>query len=269
MARLAGKIAVITGAASGIGRAGALRFAREGATVAVVDVDRTGAEETVALVEAGAGTACAFACDVAVEEQVTATYRAVEAAFGGLDVLYSNAGIPMTVPLERLTVEQWDRVMEVNARGTFLMAKHAAPLLERRGGAIVTTGSTVGLVPTTNRASYVASKGAIIMLTKALALELGPRGIRVNCVCPGPIDTPAMRTFLTSQFGAERPIEEHLATYGTLMPLRRIGTGDDVAAAAAFLASDDASWITGAILPVDGGKTISAPELFGAEMAQR
>jgi NAD(P)-dependent dehydrogenase (short-subunit alcohol dehydrogenase family) len=267
--RLAGKVALITGAGSGIGRAGAVRFAREGAAVAVVDIDAARAEETVALVTAERGTALAVACDVASEEQVVAAYAEVVERFGRLDILYSNAGIPLTLPIERISVAQWDHVMDVNVRGTFLMARHAAPLLQEHRGAIVTTGSTVGLVPTNNRAAYVASKGAIIMLTKALALELGPRGIRVNCVCPGPIDTPAMRTFLTNQFGTDRPIEDHLATYGRMMPLQRVGTGDDIAAAAVFLASDDAAWITGAILPVDGGKTISAPELFGPEMARR
>src|SRR5205823_6641691 len=129
-------------------------------------------------VAANGGKARAFVCDVSREEQVQRLYDEVESAFGGIDVVYCNAGIPMTVPLERLSVEQWDRVMAVNARGTFLMAKLGAPYLAKRGGgAIVTTGSTVGLVPTTNRAAYVASKGAIITLTKALALELAPLGI--------------------------------------------------------------------------------------------
>ena len=252
--KLKDKVAVITGAASGLGRASALRFATEGAAVGVADINEQGAAETVDLIRVAGGTALALQTDVTDEDQVKSTLTRVADEFGGIDILFSNAGIPMAVPITKLTVDQWDTVMSINVRGAFLTAKHGVPLLERRGGGVILiTGSIAGLVGLESQPAYAASKGARVMLTKALAIDLAPLQIRVNCICPGSVDTPALRTFLTQRFGTEHPVEYHLSTYGNRYPLGRIGTTEEIAAAAAFLASDDAAWITGQVLAVDGG----------------
>jgi NAD(P)-dependent dehydrogenase (short-subunit alcohol dehydrogenase family) len=248
------KVAVITGAASGLGKASALRFAAEGASVAVVDINEEGAAATVDQITTAGGSALALRVDVTEEGQVSAALARVVDEFGGVDILFSNAGIPMAIPITELTVAQWDTVMSINVKGAFLTAKHGVPILERRGGGVILiTGSIAGLVGLESQPAYCASKGALAMLTKALAVDLAPLKIRVNCICPGSVDTPALRTFLVQRFGTEHPVEHHLSTYGNRYPLGRIGTTEEIAAAAAFLASDDAAWITGQVLAVDGG----------------
>jgi NAD(P)-dependent dehydrogenase (short-subunit alcohol dehydrogenase family) len=252
--RLQGKVALITGAASGIGLATAELFCREGAAVALVDSQAQAAEDAAARLRQGGFRARAAAADVTRSPEVR---RAVEDAvreFGRLDVLFANAGIGYTGELVATTDEDWDRVMGVNAKGVFLCCREAVrQMLAQRpaGGSVVLNGSISGLVGIPGQAPYAPSKGAVVEMARQLAVEYAARGVRVNCVCPGTVDTPLLRRAMAMAPDAQAFFDMLAAGH----PIGRIGRAEEVAAAVAFLASDEASFITGAILPVDGGYT--------------
>jgi len=247
--RFDGKVAVVTGAGSGIGRATAIRLAAEGAAVACVDVVPDHLDETVeALGVLGAKTV-AYRCDVTDEAQVIQTVADVAANLGRPDVLCNVAGIGTFAHTTEMPLATWDRILAVNLTGTFLMAKTVLPhLLEPPGGNIVNVASTSGLMGAAYSAAYCASKGGVVMLTKALATEYAGRGVRVNAVAPGGVDTPLIASFQLPE-GADRKHVHRITS--------RMGfcTPDQVAAAIAFLASDESAYTTGAVLAVDGGIT--------------
>ena len=229
--RLKNKVALVTGSASGIGAAIAHRFAAEGALV--IGFDLAPSECELALI-----------ADVADEDQVReATARAVERC-GRIDILSTNAGIAIRKPLDELTAEEWDRVIRVNLRGVFLAGKYTIPHMPR-GASFIHMASGVGLVGVRNRAVYTATKGAIVALTRNMALDYAHRGIRVNCICPG-----FTRTALTRALFEDPEREE---AFTALHPLGRLGEPEDIANAALFLAGEESAWVTGIALPVDGG----------------
>jgi len=238
------RVVVVTGAASGIGREAALRFAAEGARVAIIDQDAVGAAGTAALA-ANAGAEAAVLCaDVSQEPDVIAAFAEVRRQFGRVDVLVNNAAVDFAARLGDTTVEDWDRVLGVNLRGVFLCSREALPLMEA-GGAIVNVASVNALVAVPARAAYSAAKGGVVALTRQMALDYAP-AVRVNCVCPTVTDTPMARS---------GGVDPH--TVGGLHPLRRIATPADVANAILFLASDEGAYLTGVVLPVDGGWTMA------------
>ncbi len=247
--RLKDKVAVVTGAASGIGRSGALEFAKEGARVVAVDIHRAGVEATARqIVEAG-GVAVPVECDVAdprsVEQLVTKTL----AAFSKVDVLFNNAAIQVSKTVEDMTFEEWNRQMAVNVGGVFLCSKYFLPELRKTRGSIINMSSVNGFFVEPMCAGYCATKGAIIALTKAMAIDHGREGIRVNCICPGYIDAGLAEAYFQAQ---PDPVAARLAA-GGLHALGRIGRPEEVARAAVFLASGDASFMTGSAVVVDGG----------------
>jgi len=250
MGSLTGQRALITGGASGIGRATALLFAREGAAVSVVDVDEAGAQAVAQTIVDDGGQAISVRCDVT---QTADCQRAVEqtvSVLGGLDILFNNAGIIRRATLLETTEAEWDQVMAVNVKSIFLLSKYAIPVMaEAGGGVIINMASGWGLVGGHKAAAYCASKGAVVLLTKAMALDHGEQNIRVNCICPGDTDTPMLRDE-AEQMG--EPIERLLAD-GAQRPLGRIGRPEDIAQAALYLASDASSFVTGTALVVNGG----------------
>jgi NAD(P)-dependent dehydrogenase (short-subunit alcohol dehydrogenase family) len=250
MGRLTGKRALITGAASGIGRATALLFAREGAAVVVVDVDEVGGQAVAQAIRDEGGRAMFVRCDVTqAEDCQRAVQRAVD-EFGGLDILFNNAGIIRRATVIGTTEEEWDRVMAVNVKSIFLLSKCAIPVMAQAGGgAIVNTSSGWGLVGGRNAVSYCASKGAVVNMTRAMALDHGAQNIRVNCICPGDTDTPMLRNE-ARQLGES---DEVFLADAADRPLQRIGRPEDIARAVLYLVSDDASFVTGTALVVDGG----------------
>ena len=250
--RFVGRTAFITGAGSGIGRAAALRLAAEGAAVACADINLPSAEATVEMIEQAGGKGLALQCDVAEERSMLDAAAEAARTGGRIDILFNNAGVAVRLPVGEQDVEGLDRVLRVNIRGAFLCAKSVLPYLTRPGGVIINTGSIVGLVGVRNRAAYSLSKGALITLTKNMALDYAQEGIRVNAVCPGFVDTGMTKGLFADAEKAERIRLMH--------PLGRFATADDIAAAVAFLASDDAAFITGQALAVDGGFTAGRPE---------
>ncbi len=250
------KVVLVTGAGSGIGRATALQFADEGASLAVADIDRESAQRTAAEIRLQGRDALAIQADVAVEEDCRSMVAAVRAEFGGLHVLFNNAGIGGgDRPLMNLDAEEWDRLIAVNLRGTFLGCKYALPaLIASGGGAIVNMASSMaGWDALYGGGAYMASKEAVAGLTRNLALEAAPFGIRVNAVCPGIIET----RLSSSQSEAGRDdTEDFFARFRQRIPLGRVGQPEDVGAAVIFLASDDARHITGSMLLIDGGQTL-------------
>ncbi len=252
--QLLGKVALITGAGSGIGRAAAQRFASEGCAVAVVDMLASAAEETAGKIVADGGRAIACPADVTVDAEVRAVLdRAVE-AFGGLDVLYNNAGVNSSGSVVDATEEDWDRCFAVNVKGTFLCSRAAAAHLAASGsGAIVNQASVAALVGVPNFAAYCAAKGAVVALTRSMAIDLAPSGIRVNVICPGTVFTPLMEPMLRAR--GDGDMEVGLARTVVKYPIGRLGTPEEIASAALFLASAGASFLTGSILTADGGMT--------------
>jgi NAD(P)-dependent dehydrogenase (short-subunit alcohol dehydrogenase family) len=251
--RLSGKAAVITGASTGIGRAAALRFAREGARLIVADIRDDDAESLCREIERGGGTAHYVRTDVARRaDNERAIDRCVE-RYGAIDILFCNAGITLPKLLPESSDAEIERLLGVNLLGVLYAARHAIPrMLEQpRGGTLLFTASKTGLVAQTDSPVYCASKGAIVMLAKALALDYATRGIRVNALCPGIIETPMLREFADSRPDPAAAWQ----TYSVAQPIGRLGTPEECADAALWLVSDEASFITGVALPVDGGFT--------------
>jgi NAD(P)-dependent dehydrogenase (short-subunit alcohol dehydrogenase family) len=253
MGRLDGKVALITGGGSGMGREACAVFAAEGARIVTLDVDAPGLEGTAALVEGAGGEILTVVADVADEAQVAAAIGAAVARFGALHILYNNAGVlwrDRDVSVLDVDEEIWDRVFAINLKGMVWVCKHGVPkLIEAGGGAIVNIGSTSALLgDTIPQDAYTASKGAVISFTRNLAVQFAPQQVRANCIHPGFTDTP-MQTVRTSD---PAWMEEAKGW----IPLGRLGTPRDVVNAALFLASDEASYITGAELVVDGGNMV-------------
>lgn len=251
--RFEGKVVLITGAAGGIGRAAAVRFAAEGASLGLVDLSRDGLRETQAAVEKAGGVAHTVEADVTRSADVARYAAAVAERWGGVDCFFNNAGILGAVrPLVDYPEETFDRVLAVNVKGVWLGIKTVAPLLRARGGGvIVNTASIAGLRGSRNLVAYTASKHAVVGLTRTAAIELAPAGIRVNAVCPSPIDTDMVRV-LEEGASPANPAAFHERMAATI-PLRRYGKPEEVAALVAFLCSADAGYLTGGIYTVDGG----------------
>lgn len=248
--RLENKKAIVTGGAGGIGRATSLAFAAEGASVAVVDLNADAAEAVAEEIRAAGGTAVAIAADVSSEDDIIRVVETANEALGGIDVVFNNAGIIRRTTAVETTVEEWDRVFGVNVRAIFLMCKHVVPIMKANGGgSIVNTGSGWGLKGGGQAISYCASKGAVVNMTRALAIDHGPDGIRVNSVNPGDVDTGMLRDE-ARQLGQD---QTGFLAEAAERPLNRMGQPSEIAAAVVWLASDDASYVTGSALVVDGG----------------
>ena len=247
---LNGKVALITGGASGIGRATALLFARQGAAVTLVDVNEFDGRAVVQTIIDEGGQAIFVRGDVSRTEDCQLAVRHTVEQLGRLDILFNNAGIIRRASVIETSEEEWDRVMATNVKSVFLLSKYAIPIMaEAGGGVIINTASGWGLVGGRNAASYCASKGAVVLLTKAMAVDHGAQNIRVNCICPGDTDTPMLRNE-AQQLGKSR--EQFLAE-SARRPLQRVGSPEEIAQAALFLASDASSFVTGIALVVDGG----------------
>lgn len=248
MGKLEGRVALITGAGSGIGRATAVLFAREGAKVTVVDCIPPGGQETVKTIQKAGGEAVFIEADVSKAADVERLVKTTVVTHGRIDILYNNAGVQEEeVSTVETTEERWDRVLGINLKGVFLGSKYVIPvMLNQGGGVIINTGSIAGLVGFPGNPDYGVSKAGVIQLTKIMAAEYGRQNIRVNCICPGAMQTPMTES-------ASFPVDAYIR----VQFLKRTGQPEDIARAALYLASDDSSFVTGAVLVVDGGWTVS------------
>jgi 3-oxoacyl-[acyl-carrier protein] reductase len=247
MTRLQNKVSLITGAAQGIGLATALKFAREGATVVVCDINPQAVDAAVAQCQAEGATAQGFVMDVTQRTMVDSVVAQVMAAFGRIDVLVNNAGITQDARLQKMTLEQFDRVIDVNLRGVFHCSQAVADIMVAQGsGVILNASSVVGVYGNFGQTNYAATKFGVIGFTKTWSRELGPKGVRVNAVAPGFVSTPILQTIP----------EKVLAEMAQRVPMRRLGQPEEIANVYAFLASDEASYINGVVLEVAGGLTV-------------
>jgi len=250
-APFAGKVAFVTGAASGIGRATAVAFASAGATVVVADVSEEGNQETARAIEDQGGRVLAVRCDVTNGQDVKAALDRSLDTFGRLDIAFNNAGVEQPVgPAAEVSEQEWDRIVDINLRGVFLCMKHEIPLLlQQGGGAIVNTSSGAGVTAVKGQAAYTAAKHGVVGLTKAAALDYAQANIRINAVCPGIIDTAMMQRFTgDSAEGRQRVIGQE--------PVGRMGTPEEIAGAVLWLCSDAAAFVVGHALVMDGGQTV-------------
>jgi NAD(P)-dependent dehydrogenase (short-subunit alcohol dehydrogenase family) len=247
---LGGKVAVVAGAGSGIGRGIAVRLAEMGAPVAVLDVNEDGSRETVAVIEQQGGEATAIHCDVTRADDCRAAVETVIGKWGRIDILCNCAGIAIRKDITELTEDEWDRALDVTLKGIFLLSREVIPhMIRTAGGSVINIGSGWSLKGGPRAASYCAAKGGTVNLTRAMAIDYGKHNIRVNCVCPGDVDTPMLRGECV-QLGEDATA---FMKEAAKRPLARVGTPEDVANAVLFLAGPMANWITGTALVVDGG----------------
>lgn len=257
--RLEGRVALVFGAGSigpgwGNGKAAAVQYAREGARVVSVDINRDAADETREIIVSEGGRAISLACDVTKRDQILEVVRAADAEFGAIDVLHNNVGLPAMGTLETMTEHAWDLAMDVNLKSVMLCCQAVIPTMLRQGRGAIVNISSVAAIRYTGYPypAYYASKAAVNHLTVSIALEYASRGIRANAIMPGLMDTPHIYANISGQYGSR---EEMIAARAKLSPTGRMGTAWDIAKAATFLASDDAGYITGQCLAVDGGLT--------------
>ena len=245
--RLAGKVSIITGGAQGIGLATALKFSREGATVVVCDIRQAAVDAAVAQCQEAGAKALGWVVDVTQREMVDAMVQQVLSQFGRIDVLVNNAGITQDARLQKMTIEQFDRVIDVNLRGVFHCSQAVADAMVKQGGGVILNASSVvGIYGNFGQTNYAATKFGVIGFTKTWSRELGPKGVRVNAVAPGFVATPILSTI------PDKVLQEMIDR----VPLKRLGQPEDIANVYAFLASDDAAYINGAVLEVSGGMTV-------------
>jgi NAD(P)-dependent dehydrogenase (short-subunit alcohol dehydrogenase family) len=248
---LKNKVALITGGSSGIGRATAILFAQEGAAVAIADINQELGTTVVTEIETTGGRAIFIPCDVSQAADCQQAVERTVAAFGGLDILFNNAGIARRTNVLTISESEWDQVMAVNVKSIYLMSKYAIPHMEKRGrGTIINASSGWGIQGGGNAISYCASKGAVTNMTRAMAIDHGPQNIRVNAVCPGDTDTPMLQSEAEA---LEIPYDQLVKDSSIDRPLGRIGTPVEIAQAVLFLASNASTFVTGSILVVDGG----------------
>lgn len=243
------RVALITGAGSGQGRAAAISFATHGASIAVIDINDEGSEETVSLVEKEGGAAIAIHADVSVNEDCDRMVAETVAAFGRLDILYNNAAVQMSGRLVECTEDDWDRTIATNLNAVFWACRAALPeMLKGDRGSIINTASVLGLIGSEGYVAYGAAKAGLVALTRQIAVEYGPR-VRANVIAPGSIDTPRFRKVAEEMDDTEG----FLTGLARVIPLQRLGTAEDVAGIALFLASDQSAYVSGAVIPADGG----------------
>jgi NAD(P)-dependent dehydrogenase (short-subunit alcohol dehydrogenase family) len=251
--RLEHKVAIITGAGGGQGRAAALLFAKEGAKIVASDWNAESGEQTAAQIRDAAGAAIHIAADVSSSVQVRKLIDGALESYGRIDVLYNNAGVGYSSTLSMRDIlktpeEDWDRVLAINLKSVFLTCKYAIPeMIKTGGGSIINTSSIAALIGGEDAHAYTAAKGGMISLSRALAVEFGPKNIRVNCICPGVIDTPMVEPVVGPLKDASRPFR--------FSPIQRLGRPDDIAYCALYLASEESSFVTGSVFVVDGGVT--------------
>ena len=248
--KLKDKVAIVTGGAAGIGEASCRLFAREGARIACLDRDRQGAERVSEEIRMAGGAAEAFACDVSIEEEVQATVQQILQRFGRIDILFNNAGVVTGGKIHEVTTAAWDSSFAVNVRSMFLFCHAVIPVfLKQGGGVILSTSSCTALRSVPNRTTYSATKSAVLSMTRSMAIDYAAANIRVNCLCPGTVDTPSLHERL-----GDSP--EMWKKFVERQPLGRVGQAEEIANAALYLVSDEAAYVTGTAFQIDGGMSL-------------
>ena len=255
MLQLTGQVAVVTGAGSGIGQAIARLFARQGAHVVALDLDPDAAGATAESIRSADGRADSFRCDVGDADQVAHVFGRIDAAWGRVDVLVNNAGIAHIGSIEQTSEADLDRLYRVNVKGVFLCTRAAVPIMRRRGGVVLNLASIASLIGIADRFAYSMSKGAVLTMTRSIAVDYMKDNIRCNCICPARVHTPFVDQYLAKHYpGREQEMFEKLSAY---QPIGRMGTAEEVAALALYLCSSEASFITGQAYPIDGGVLVA------------